>query len=197
MSFLLRAKKSNNSAMPFLRSRSSAKTSRKASATFLNYEVEVHFGEEPMKKAQAGLDFLMTYGWALLLIVLIVGALFALGIFDVGSFLGSRSSGFAQVGITGWALAEDGTFTAMFENHAGSDISISSITATMGTQTVNYTTATPLSNGASTGTLTLGTFSSPGTAGTSYTVEIDMVYSDSATGFNYADSGTVTGTVTP
>jgi len=150
-----------------------------------------------MKKAQAGLDFLMTYGWALLLIVLIVGALFALGIFDVGSFLGSRSSGFAQVGIVGWKVADAGTFTTMFENHAGNDISITSISATKGSETINYTTPISLANGQSTGTITIGTFSTPGASGSSYTVAIDLIYTDTATGFEYSDSGTVTGAVTP
>ena len=36
-----------------------------------------------MKKAQAAMEFLMTYGWAVLAIAVVVGLLFTLGIFDL------------------------------------------------------------------------------------------------------------------
>ncbi len=36
-----------------------------------------------MKKAQAAMEFLMTYGWAIMVIFIVVGLLFALGIFDL------------------------------------------------------------------------------------------------------------------
>jgi len=36
-----------------------------------------------MKKAQAAMEFLMTYGWAVLAITVVVGLLFTLGIFDL------------------------------------------------------------------------------------------------------------------
>jgi len=147
------------------------------------------------KKGQAGLDFLMTYGWALLIIVLIIAALFALGVFDIGSFVGSRASGFTEVGIVAWTLASDGTFTAMFENHAGKSITINAINATYKGETVGYSTPVDLGNGKRSGTLTIGTFTSPDAAGSSYTITVDIAYTDPATGFVYSDAGTLTGTV--
>ncbi len=148
-----------------------------------------------MKKAQAGLDFLMTYGWALLLIVLVVGALFALGIFDVGSFLGSKASGFAQLSPVGWRLSSVGALTVMLENHAGTHVNVTAINATMGTETVNYGTAFTMATGAQSSTTTVGTFSSPGSVGDSYSIEVVISYIDTSTGFQYVDSGTVTGRV--
>lgn len=147
------------------------------------------------KKGQAGLDFLMTYGWALLIIVLIIAALFALGVFDIGSFIGSRASGFTEVSVVAWSLADDGTFTALFENHAGKSITINSVNATYKTESIGYSTPVTLGNGKRSGTITLGTFSSPDSTGSSYTVSIDIAYTDSETGFAYSDSGTVTGTI--
>ncbi len=35
-----------------------------------------------MKKSQAAMEFLMTYGWAIMIIFIVVGSLFYLGIFD-------------------------------------------------------------------------------------------------------------------
>lgn len=137
----------------------------------------------------------MTYGWALLIIVLIIAALFALGVFDIGSFVGSRASGFTEVGVVAWSLADTGDFTAIFENHAGKSITIDSINATYKTETVGYSTPITLGNGKRSGTIALGTFTNPDSAGSSYTVTLDIGYTDSETGFSYSDSGTVTGTV--
>ena len=38
-----------------------------------------------MKKAQAAMEYLMTYGWAILIIIVVVAALYAMGVFKVGS----------------------------------------------------------------------------------------------------------------
>lgn len=147
------------------------------------------------KKGQAGLDFLMTYGWALLIIVLIIAALFALGVFDVGSFVGSRASGFTEIGVVGWNLADNGDFTIMLENHAGKSVTIDEINATYKTESIGYSTPIDLGNGMRTGTLSVGTFTSPDAAGSPFTITVGVAYTDSETGFEYSDSGTVTGTV--
>ena len=148
-----------------------------------------------MKKAQAGLDFLMTYGWALLLIVLVVGALFALGIFDIGNFLGNRVAGFSNIGVNAWRVADDGVLTVKFSNKAGTDINITNINATYNTDTLNYSTPVQINNGKESGTITVGTFPSPGSKGSSYTVTMAISYTDKKTGFQYGDSGTITGKI--
>src|SRR3990170_1005290 len=37
-----------------------------------------------MKKAQSAMEYLMTYGWAILIVIVVVAALYALGIFQAG-----------------------------------------------------------------------------------------------------------------
>lgn len=37
-----------------------------------------------MKKAQAAMEYLMTYGWAILIIIVVVGALYGMGVFTIG-----------------------------------------------------------------------------------------------------------------
>ncbi len=49
------------------------------------------------KKAQSAMEYLMTYGWAILIIAVVLGALFSLGIFSGGNILGTAciaSSGY-------------------------------------------------------------------------------------------------------
>jgi len=39
---------------------------------------------ELMKKGQAAMEYLMTYGWAILIIIVVVAALYAMGVFKIG-----------------------------------------------------------------------------------------------------------------
>ncbi|MEM3482827.1 MAG: hypothetical protein QW091_01300, partial [Candidatus Micrarchaeaceae archaeon] len=54
-------------------------------------------------KAQSAMEYLMTYGWAILIIAVVLGALFSLGLFSASSFIGSSciaQSGFYCAGVT-------------------------------------------------------------------------------------------------
>lgn len=46
-----------------------------------------------MKKGQGALEYLMTYGWALLVIVVVGAALFALGVLNPSTYTQSRCTG--------------------------------------------------------------------------------------------------------
>jgi len=144
-------------------------------------------------KGQAALDFLMTYGWAILLIIIIIGALFALGIFDINTLMGSRAVGFTQIGVAAWRVDGSGVLTAQFTNHVGTDVRIDSVKWTYrGTDTINSSVATSIANGATTSTLTLGAV--PGiTTGTSYSMAMVISYVDLSTNFTYSSGGTLTG----
>ncbi len=161
-----------------------------------NILIQPHFkGEHVMKKAQAGLDFLMTYGWALLLIVLVVGALFAMGIFNVGTFLGSRSSGFAQIKPIAWRVDSTGNLTLKLQDNAGTNVNVTLINATLGTQSISSNSSFTISNGKQSGTISPGVFSNALATGASYSVQVTIQYTDTATNFVYNDAGTLTGTV--
>ena len=150
-------------------------------------------------KGQAALDFLMTYGWAIALVVIIAAVLFALGIFDVSNFVGNKAVGFSQVAVKGWSLDNAGTFTIKMSNQAGVPITINSATvfitnanATVGGLPVS------LSTGIDTAQLStpVGAFSSTGlAAGSGYTARVVVSYTDTNAGFNYTTSGTLTGKV--
>ncbi len=82
------------------------------------------------RRAQGALEYLMSYGWAILLVVMIGGSLYALGVFNPATFIGSRSAtGFTTFQITDWALAPD-SFTFLLGNKYGEQITVTSINAT-------------------------------------------------------------------
>lgn len=149
------------------------------------------------KKGQAALDFLMTYGWAIALIVIIAAVLFALGIFDINNFVGNKAVGFSQVAVKGWGLDPAGTFTIKMSNQAGVPISITNVSIVVGNTTA-VLAGLPVSSttGADTAILSTatGAFGAQPT-GSSYTAKVTISYLDTNANFPYTTSGTLTGKV--
>ncbi len=149
------------------------------------------------RKGQAALDFLMTYGWAIALVVIIAAVLFALGIFDVSNFIGSKAAGFSGIAVKGWALSSAGTMTMKVSNQVGVRVQVDSINITIGqnTSAVNASAFT-LATGADSSTLTTdaGAFGTQ-TSGSGYTAAVKIAYTDLDANFAYTTSGTLTGKV--
>ena len=69
-------------------------------------------------KSQSAMEYLMTYGWAILIIAIVLAALFSLGIFSSGSLIGTTciaNSGF----LCGTPIAHGTTFTASIGQATG------------------------------------------------------------------------------
>ena len=150
-------------------------------------------------KGQAALDFLMTYGWAIALVVIIAAVLFALGIFDVSNFVGNKAVGFSQVAVKGWSLDTAGTFKIKLSNQAGVPIRIDSVIVEI-TGTSSNVTLVPsplqLSTGIDTTELSTAVGAFPGlTSGSGYTARVIIAYTDMNAQFPYTTSGTLTGKV--
>lgn len=72
------------------------------------------------KKAQAAMEFLMTYGWALLVVLVAIGALAFFGVLNPGQFLPDQCTMFSGISCTGY-YANDftDTLTLTFQNGLG------------------------------------------------------------------------------
>ncbi len=141
---------------------------------------------------QAALDFLMTYGWALLIVALAIGAIYSLGVFDLGTFTGNRATGFAQMGVSGWSLSPSGTLTIKFRNNAGTDVNITRVNATYSTRALSNSTAVPMLTGEESAIISIAGFGNSA-SGAGYSMKITVEYTDVATGYSYADSGNLYG----
>jgi len=149
------------------------------------------------RKGQAALDFLMTYGWAIALVVIIAAVLFALGIFDVSNFTGSRAAGFSGVAVTGWNMNSAGTMSMKFSNQVGTQVRVDAVSVTIG-QNVTTLTGLPvtLNTGESSATLsTAAAAFGTQTPGTGYTAKVNVNYTDTNANFAYTTSGTLTGRI--
>ena len=150
------------------------------------------------KKAQSAMEYLMTYGWAILIVIIVAAALFALGVFNPATYTQSTATGFTgfQIPSGGWQFTTGGVMTLQLKNMAGANIQVTNITATYAGN-LGY-------NGTASGTLSPGnqyttvvTFSgTPPAQGSTYSLDITITYRNLDTGISgFISSGTVTGTV--
>ena len=149
-----------------------------------------------MKKAQSAMEYLMTYGWAILIVIIVAAALYALGIFNPATYTQSTAVGFQgfQVPTGGWQFTSNGQLTLQLRNMAGSNIEITNVTATYaGRERYNDTTY-QLSAG-DTYTITISGFPLAN-QGTPYSITVEITYTNLDTGLSgFRSSGTLTGTV--
>lgn len=90
------------------------------------------------RRTQIFLEFLMTYGWALAIVIIVLLVLFALGLFSPPSSTASTPiiSGFSQLVVTN-AAANNSVFEFSIDNEANINLNITSIEAI--TSTATYT----------------------------------------------------------
>ncbi len=82
-----------------------------------------------MRKAQGALEFLMTYGWAFLVILIMIGALAYFGVLSPTRFLPERCSLGSQLGCEDYVVSQAGsTIDLKIRNNMGYTIQIPGIT---------------------------------------------------------------------
>ena len=79
-----------------------------------------------MKKAQAAMEFLMTYGWAILVVLLAIAALAYFGVLNPGKYLPSSCTLPPGLGCTDFKVDADGV-TLVIQNGMGLDLKNMSI----------------------------------------------------------------------
>ncbi len=144
------------------------------------------------------MEYLMTYGWAILIVIIVAAALYALGVFNPATWTGTRATGFANIGSpVDWIYQNSGEFNITLKNSLGSPITISSVTAACGSAgadvtLVNMSTQT-VGAGSTIEYFTNVTNCAPLTAGSSYSTQVEVQYTKSGGQYTQTDTGTVTG----
>ena len=88
-----------------------------------------------MRRGQAAIEYLMTYGWAILIIIIIGVALVALGLTNPAMWAPPKgASGFSGFQITDWAYFSNGNLSLVIVNKYGSRVRINDLTGKIGTK---------------------------------------------------------------
>ena len=149
----------------------------------------------------------MTYGWAILIVIIVGAALYALGVFNPGTFTGHKSTGFSATQMNDFKFDDAGNLTMKIGNRYGRTIVVMQVNATYGgaLDCKNATAISPMQIGPNEGTTaTIGLISVCGTGtwtkpsqGASYSIPVKIQYRDPETNTNHTDIGTVSGSVEP
>ncbi|MFH1788405.1 MAG: hypothetical protein ABH834_03385 [Candidatus Altiarchaeota archaeon] len=80
-------------------------------------------------RGQAAMEYLMTYSWSILVVMLVGIAMWQLGIFNLGSGASSTYSGFPRIKpqLTLVSVTTEGNFSGYFTNGAGGSIMLSNV----------------------------------------------------------------------
>ena len=92
-----------------------------------------------ISKAQSAMEYLMTYGWAILIISVVLGALFSLGVFSGVSLIGTAcvaSPGYYCTGVT-YSHATGNIVFTVGQNTGTNWVTTAFIYAPQGTSTTN------------------------------------------------------------
>ncbi|MCK5321917.1 MAG: hypothetical protein KAJ47_01515 [Candidatus Aenigmarchaeota archaeon] len=143
-----------------------------------------------IRKGQAATEYLMTYGWALLAIVIVAGVLWGMGLF--GGSCASASKGFAGAKVTldDWKVTDTEVLVTL-KNAAGAQIDITDLQfATTNSSSVSDGTIASGGSGTVTGTLdsNLGI-----NAGDCYTDQDLIITYTIAGGISHTTTGSISG----
>ncbi len=149
------------------------------------------------------MEYLMTYGWAILIVIIVAAALYALGVFNPATYAGSRATGFANIGApaTGsWKLAATtpNNFELNLKNNLASRLNFTAATVTIGATSctnVDFDGAAYKEVGIG-GTFKVVADCAGFTSGNTYTATVELTYNNLDSGLTgFKETGTVTGTV--
>jgi hypothetical protein len=143
------------------------------------------------RKAQAALEFLMTYGWAILVVLIAIGALAFFGVLSPERFLPAKCT--LQPGL---ACADHkvtpGQITVVIKNGYGADITVDSMSAQNCVGVVSPALPVSLANGAQT------TFDIPCTTPittSKYSGILNITYTNADSGLQRSNIGDIVGSV--
>jgi len=81
-----------------------------------------------LKKGQAAMEFLMTYGWAILVVLIVIGALAYFGVLSPTQFLPRRCHFTQGLTCTDHVISQaNGNLTILVTNGIGNDIQLTSL----------------------------------------------------------------------
>ncbi len=146
------------------------------------------------KRSQSALEYMMTYGWAILIIVIVAAVLYSFGIFSPSSSISATITGFSGLGSVQAECLGNTSFTVLIGDSTGYSINITKINLTSSSGSTTYN-PNVLIQPNSVRIVTVPS-SSLCTAGSRYSVSAVIAYTEPGQTFQgpYFSSGTVSGT---
>ncbi|MFH0971242.1 MAG: hypothetical protein V1835_01615 [Candidatus Micrarchaeota archaeon] len=141
-----------------------------------------------MKRGQSALEYLVTYGWAILAIVIIAAVLWYTGVFNPSKFRGGgECGGFGKFTCSDFKVTSTGG-SVILGNSVGRQITV--YNATVGIVDCSPATeVTVAPNGLLTITCTSTPLAGTPLTGAAYDINVQIGYTDSQSNTNHSDQG--------
>lgn len=151
----------------------------------------------PLKKGQSAIEYMMTYGWAILVIMIVGIVMWQMGIFEFGKSVNPGKNGFSQITLLDHTASKgEGKIKLVVVNDAGTRLTLNSVTATMinggtGACSSDFTSPTDM--------LPAGTFlvnltcTFVGNVGDYYRAEVNIDYTNPASELGHNSVGKIWG----
>jgi hypothetical protein len=146
------------------------------------------------KRSQSALEYMMTYGWAILIIVIVAVILYSMGIFNPSSSISSTITGFQQTPISSAICTPTGVLVVSIGDATGNLINITSVNSTANGKTAITSPNQLIDPGNSARVLILGGCSN--ISNTHFSSQITINYKEPGQQLSgpYVSTGSITGT---
>ena len=147
-----------------------------------------------MHRSQSALEYMMSYGWAILIIVIVAAVLYSFGIFNPSSSVSTTITGFSGLGITTAQCFSNQGLAILFTNNIGQLINLTKINITSGSTSSSLNLSYVVPTGGSSTIFVPTSCSKNG--GSHYGVTVSITYMEPDSVFNgpYFSSGAISGT---
>ncbi len=151
-----------------------------------------------MSKGQTALEYLVTYGWAILGIIIIVGVLISFGVFNPSKWANVRQQGgFSSIAVLDHSIlaGASGTMKIAFQNTRGNSITITSLVTMAGGCAWSGSQLLTVDNPVTiTTTVCNQSTVTAATAGSAYDFsDIAVTYTDSVSSMSHTERGFIKG----
>jgi len=151
-------------------------------------------------RGQSALEYMMTYGWAILVVIIIGVVVWQTGLLNLGENVTPGKRGFSQISPSDWRLKTDGSFKVIIQNDAGMILNIldSNVTfAAGGSGTCSLSTVMPINDFRPAAITTLEFTGCPMTANPKdyYRMDLTIKYGNPASELTHISRGILWGPV--
>ena len=144
------------------------------------------------KKAQAAMEFLMTYGWAILAAIIAIGVLAYFGVFSPGRFVQDSATLTAPMGVDSQAITTT-DIKLEIRNGAGETISVSDVSVSGCGSATNA--SFPITQQIGSSIVYTAACDPDLVSGTSFRGDITVVYKRGTASLDSRSTGTITGRI--
>ena len=147
------------------------------------------------RKGQAAMEFLMTYGWAILAAIIAIGVLAYFGVFSPGQYVGSSAVVTAPFYAEAWNV-NTSNVNIELRNNGGEDLNVTTISLDVTDGADSCTDLTPSATiNASTTEVYAVSCTNMESAGSTFRADVTITYRRGSSSLDLTSTGSITDTI--